>query len=303
MKRFILRISIFIFLVICLDYVSGYIFQHLIKSAKSGDTARNEYIVNKMTEPLLFFGSSRSIHHYNPQIFKDSLGIDCYNCGNNGQGIVLFYGRYKMLTERYIPQIIIYDITDGFDICNGDNYGYLTWLKPYYDHNGIDSIFINISPTEKYKMMSNLYRYNGKILQIIGDNLVNIREENKGYRPLYGVMNYSPHNNEMKNELNVDSIKLYYFEQFILECKNKGSKLFLAYSPFYGESEINPVILDLVKKHNVPIISFLNNKEFINNPELFQDSYHMNYKGANLFSSKFVSKIKNYIFINQNNNE
>ena len=274
-----------------MDYVSGYIFQYLIKSAKNGDTARNEFIVNKMTEPLLFFGSSRSIHHYNPQIFKDSLGLDCYNCGNNGQGIILFYARYKMITERYIPQYIIYDVTDGFDIEKGDNYSYLTWIKPYYDHNGIDSIFNKISPTEKYKMVSQLYRFNGKIIQIVGDNIVNIRSNDKGFRPLHGIVNYTPQKNDIKN-INIDSIKLFYFEQFIKNCKKNGTQLILCYSPFYGGSEINPTIKNMAKRFDIPFISFYNDRDFINNSLFFQDSYHLNKNGADYFSKKLVNIIK-----------
>lgn len=118
-----------------------FLFSRINKISDRGDTARNEYIANKVTAPVLIFGSSRAIHHYDPRIFKDSLEVDCYNCGQDGMGIVLFYGRYKMITQRYIPKLIIYDALAGFDIAENDNYGYLTWLKPYYQNAGIDSIF------------------------------------------------------------------------------------------------------------------------------------------------------------------
>lgn len=124
-----------------LDLLSGFIFREMTNKAKGGDTARNEYIAHKVDAPILIFGSSRAIHHYVPKIFRDSLGIDCYNCGQDGMGIILFYGRYKMITQRYIPKVIVYDVLSGFDLEQGDNYSYIGWLKPYYDIPGIDSIF------------------------------------------------------------------------------------------------------------------------------------------------------------------
>lgn len=141
MKRFLLKLVLLIALIAILDILCGFFFQRLTKSAIGGDTARNEYIANKVEAPILIFGSSRAIHHYDPKIFKDTLGINCYNCGQDGMGIILFYGRYKMITKRYIPQLIIYDILAEFDIEENDNYSYLTWLKPYYQNDGIDSIF------------------------------------------------------------------------------------------------------------------------------------------------------------------
>ena len=100
MKRFLLRLVLLLALVAGLDALCGFLYQRLTKSAKEGDTASNEYIANKVTAPVLIFGSSRAIHHYDPRIFKDSLEVDCYNCGQNVMGIVLYYGRYKMITQR-----------------------------------------------------------------------------------------------------------------------------------------------------------------------------------------------------------
>ena len=42
---------------------------------------------------------------------EDSLHMTCYNCGNDGSGIVLSYGRLLMVKERKTPKIIIQDDT------------------------------------------------------------------------------------------------------------------------------------------------------------------------------------------------
>ena len=68
--------------------------------------------------------------------------MTCFNCGQNGNGIVLFYGWWKVISERYHPKMIIYDITTDFDLLAGDNHKYLGWLKEAYDRNGVKEVFL-----------------------------------------------------------------------------------------------------------------------------------------------------------------
>lgn len=295
MKRLIKRIFVFLIMLVGLDLLSGFIFREMTKKAKGGDTARNEYIANKVDAPILIFGSSRAIHHYVPKIFRDSLGMDCYNCGQDGMGIILFYGRYKMITQRYIPKVIVYDVLSGFDLEQGDNYSYIGWLKPYYDIPGIDSIFWKITPNERVKMCSQLYRYNGKILQMLLDNIKKTKEDESGYRPAFGTMAYEPQKNTDDRLICLDSIKLYYWEKFIAECHKNGTELIFALSPFYGGNNSvrlkYAAIFDFSKKYGIPVINHYNDSDIINQKDLFMDSFHMNYKGAEMYSKKIVGEI------------
>ena len=296
------KLLLFAFIFACLDLLSGFIFRYLAKNAKGGDTARNEYIANKMDAPILIFGSSRAVHHYVPQYFRNHFGLDCYNCGQDGMGIILFYARYKMITERYIPKIIIYDVLSGFDLEKGDNYSYLGWLKPYYEKQGVDSIFWNIAPNERYKMYSQMYRYNGKILQMLADNILIMREETDGYRPAYGTMDYEPSRLSDAVSVQFDSVKLYYWEKFIQECNEKGTKLFFTLSPFYGGSNAvdttYSAIYDLSKKYNIPVINYFNDTDIVNQKDYFMDSFHMNYQGAEVFSKKISEELYSIILHN-----
>lgn len=90
-------------------------------------------------------GSSRASHHYVPEIISEKLGMSCFNAGQDGNGIILQYGRWKMLSERYTPKLIIYDINPGFDMVVNDNMTYVDRLKPFcYEvavKNYVSSIF------------------------------------------------------------------------------------------------------------------------------------------------------------------
>ena len=299
MKLFLRKFLLFVVILVGFDMLSGFLFRALVKHAKGGDTARNEYIANKVAAPILIFGSSRAIHHYAPQILRDSLGMDCYNCGQDGMGIILFYGRYKMITERYVPRVIIYDVLPSFDFEEGDDYSYLGWLRPYYDKEGIDSIFWKIAPNERYKMCSQMYRYNGKILQMLIDNVKETHEESNGYRPAYGSMRYEPQGQVITTPIKIDAVKLYFWKKFIQDCHKNGTQLIFALSPFYGGGNsvhsTYSVMYKLSKQYNIPVINHYNDKDIIGRKDLFMDSYHMNNFGAEMYSKIIAYELHDII--------
>lgn len=304
MKRFFLKLFVFGILVFIIDITSGIILSYLQNRAIGGDTGRNNYICNKTDENILIFGSSRASHHYISTIIEDSLNMSCYNCGQDGNGIILMYGRYKMIIERYKPNIIIYDIIYDFDLKKGDNQKYISWLKPYYSRNGIDSIFWNVNYSERFKMVSNMYKYNSQFTQIISDNIFPQQSDIKGFRPLYGSMNYEPQNNEIKNSIEYDKLKLYYLEKFIKECKNTTQLIFII-SPFYFDLDLSDyqAIIDLCNKYDIPFVSYLNDKDFIGKKDLFKDSSHLNYLGAKYYTKKIINDIRNICHKNIINKE
>ena len=119
MKRFVIKILVFLAIMFILDRGFGLAMKYLQDHAKGGYVGHHNYILHQANEDILIFGSSRAIHHYNPQIIEDSLGMSCYNCGQDGNGIVLFYGWWQMIKERYQPKMIVYDVNPSFDLLIG----------------------------------------------------------------------------------------------------------------------------------------------------------------------------------------
>ncbi len=297
MKKFIILILALLAILAGIDIAAGFVFDKLTLSAKRGYSGRNEFIADKLNDPVLVFGSSRAVHHYDPQVLSDSLGMPCYNCGQDGMGIITFYGRFKLLTARYTPRLIIYDVTTDFDLRRNDNMTYLTWLKPYYNRSGIDSIFWHVEPTERIKMLSNMFRYNGKFLQIITDNKSGDNDDAlKGFVPLDGTMTYDKIEDATKTQVDLDTLKLYYINRLIKDCSQKGIRLTFAVSPLYNSIKqpdaYLAAFLALVKKSNVPVINHYYDASFATNKNLFQDTYHMNRSGAEIYSRILAHEIK-----------
>lgn len=296
MKLFICQIIVYISIIIVLDIIIGYVMSYMMDHVKGGDSWRNNYICQTTHEDVLIFGSSRAIHHYNPQIITDSLHLSCYNCGQDGNGIILSYGRLLMIRQRYQPKLIIYDISTDYDYSANDNHKYLGILKPYYDKTGIKEIFNSIDKTERWKMLSSMYRYNSSFLQITSDYLRPIQQVGKkGFKPMKGSLGPMESSNNKSNEIKYDTLKIDYIHRFINLCNN--TKLIFTYSPMWSgfdSAKLN-LIKDICQKNKIPFLDFSNNPKYVHHESLFKDGLHLNEKGANEFTKDLIAEIVHYL--------
>ena len=287
----------FFAILLVIDRVAGYTFSYMSEHSKGGYVGHHKYITDDVHEDILVFGSSRAIHHYNPQMLTDSLGLSCYNCGQDGNGILLFYGWWQIIKEHYKPQIIIYDITPSFDLQIGeDNHKYLGWLKELYGRADIREIFESVDKTEKYKMMSLMYRYNSKFHQIAADFIhpIYVVKAN-GFLPLQGevdTMRIKRSSNVPQKKVMTDPLKIKYLKKFIDEAN--GVKIVFAVSPmWYGIApEQLSVIRSICLQRGIPFLDFSNDAKYVHNNEYFKDGSHLNAKGADEFTRDFIKELK-----------
>jgi hypothetical protein len=301
MKKFILKVLLFFICVAMMDMVFGLFFSFLRAHAKGGSTANCEYIANRANDDIIILGSSRATHHYVPQIIEDSLGLSCYNCGEEGNGIVLAYGRLKMLTNRYNPKLVIYEITPGYDYGTTEpNSKYLGYLRAYYCKDGISEVFGDFDDElSSIKMISKMYQNTSRLIPDIFDNLF-YRDNNKGYEPLTGELDLSGFSDTSnRRPLAVDSLKLSYLQKLIELCQCKNIPLVFMISPWYNKirnstTDYEPAI-KLCQFYSIPVYNAINDADFYQYPELFQDVSHLNYVGSELYTKSVISLIKNYI--------
>lgn len=297
MKKFILHILLYFGIVALLDFGVGYVFHYLQAKIAEGRTGAEYYVCKEMKDDIVIMGSSRASHHYVPTIITDSLGLSCFNAGQDGNGIILQYGRWKMISERYTPKVIIYDVNPGFDIGLNDNMAYLDRLKPFCNDKYVEEYIYTLFHIERLKLFSHMYRYNYKFIEIVSDcvkkDVVNLR----GYIPLKG---------EIRKEMidaprpikspaiDEDSVKIYYLEQFAKECQEKGTNLIFIASPafrggLYNEDTFEAVV-NIANKYNFSFLYYYDSK-YSEEPCLFKDSYHLNDNGAVLFTNEIINYI------------
>jgi|688.fasta_scaffold07037_9 hypothetical protein len=286
---------LFVLIIALIDVVSGFVFDSLYRSSKSGVAYQENYVFNKTNDSILIFGSSRAAFHYIPDIITNKTGLSCYNAGREGMGIYFHYAALLATLDRYSPKIVVLDL-DFRDVFNrGGNFGedVFSDLAPFYgkisnefddyiSRNWYDAIFYH----------SNLIKYNKKIFNIITANVQNNRDNFKGYRPLFGE--WDGREKVLKEDtFAVDTTLINTINLFIAKAKSKNSKVVLVISPTFKEIKPDFFIIakEIAIKNKVELFDYHKTSEFVNNKKLFYDSEHLNDEGAKLFSKEFANQI------------
>ena len=114
MKKYLLHILLFFAFVAVVDVSVGSFGRYLQGHAKGGSTRQFDDLVMKDQHDVLILGSSRARHHYDTPFLSDTLGLDVYNAGYDGNGVVLAVGILKMVLNRYCPKLVIFDVEPPF---------------------------------------------------------------------------------------------------------------------------------------------------------------------------------------------
>ena len=299
MKKFLIHIAIFFAIVAVIDFSLGKLFYYLQSTKAGGRTGAEYYACKKSNEDIIIMGSSRASHHYVPEIITEKTGMSCFNAGQDGNGIILQYGRWKMISERYSPKVIIYDITPVFDLEQNDNMAYVDRLKPFCYNTSVKGYVASIFPMENIKLYSNMYRYNYKFIEMSFDCI--------SKDDCFKLSGYLPENGHIREEvvrkpvkkttttIETDSVKLFYLEQLVKEACAKGTKVVFVVSPYwkggYYSAEAYNHIWALANKYSIGFIDYTDS-DLCNNPDNFEDSMHLNEKGARTFTDDLFSRIQ-----------
>lgn len=292
MKKFIINLVVFGIFVIALDFICGGLSGYLMSHAKGGATQNNNFIANKLGSDVIILGSSRATHHYVPTVIEDSTSYSSYNCGEEGNGSILAYGRFKMLTDRYTPKVVIYELTPEYDyFLDEDNSKYLKYLKPYYSNNHVKYLIDKFgNEFDNIKLLSNMYQNNGLFLTEIIDNVVK-RDNNEGYSPLKGKLDLKKDLRRERKVRPIDSRKIDLLEEIIADCNAKKICLLFLISPRYKtvcDVGYFDYAIELANRAGIPVYDYSKMPDICDNPTFFNDPLHMNDEGAKFYTQKYV---------------
>lgn len=264
-------------------------------------------------EGLAIFGSSRANHHYDSQLLADSLHLTTYNYGIEGQNIFADEAVLVMLlkhAERK-PTAALLDLSEP-DICDvpGWNADHLNMLYPYADEPAVDSIFSCVlDPRELFFVRySQLYRHNSRVVEyakpqekpaearIEGWQLSTPPTQRRadGYSPLQGKWSGEPVAETPAYV--VSEQKVASLERFIQRCSQNGISLVMITSPNYKrlpkEQTWVKEVKRLAQEYHIPYLYFEQEEEYLNHPEWFNEPYHLNATGANIYTRKVIASLK-----------
>lgn len=296
MKRLIGYIIFSLILLVYIDVAFGYILDTCRHGAKSGPTSLMEDICERKEYSVVVFGSSRACHHYDAQMMSNTLNCEVVNAGLEGYGIITMYGILEMIVSRYIPDVVIYDVTPEYDYLvhsPGDLEKSIIPLKPFFNLPQIRALVADISASEYYKLHSNLYRYNSISLTVVKDYMSppsGVRY--RGFVPMAGSFDGVKQLLEPVSTVELHQIKGHYFHRFIELCQKHHISLCLAASPRMGACETG--IFDWCEKvaeeNGIPFYNFYADETISTQWELFHDPAHLNKEGAQRYTSLFLSR-------------
>ena len=284
MKKFLINILLFFAIVAGIDICVGKAGDYFQSHAKGGDTRKTDNLVSKEQHDILIFGSSRACHHYDAPFLSDTLGLDVFNAGYDGNGVVLSYGLLSLVLERYQPKLIIFDVEPSFDIikyaADNGNKRYINTLKPYFKNSGVASVIKGVSEEEYYKNYSGMTRYNTTIISKVLDFMGGGSVVNKGYVPMNGVYTGEPEK-KVKHASEIDTYKLDCFANMVVA------------SPKYGEKNIEELqpIIEICENSQIPFVDYYTDSLFMSHKEWFKEPMHLNAEGARVFSGNILGDI------------
>jgi len=308
MNKLIRYITICALALVLTDLALGLVFDYLYSKTKTGQTGGkiNHYLSLASPPDILIMGNSRSLY----QIIPDSIGPDAYNLSHAGMGPSFQTGLLNILiNQKKIPGTILLHL-EPYDFFGNQPNRDIQNLRHYYGKDSIVTQLIDrISPTEKFKYVFQLYRYNGRIMSLLKNFIQtnNSVATDTGYEPLPAHPSdslntlYSVQARELVAAGVYNPKQLVLLNNFILMCRQQNISLICFSSPLYKSSgrEFKSTLDSLttyLAKMDVPYINYI---EFPiasleNHPSLWRDANHLNHLGAQLESQalkKSVNKL------------
>lgn len=297
MKKFILRFLLFFVLISFADYTYGRICYWLESGSNGGQSLKNHEIADVVTPDIAILGSSRSVHTYVPSIIEDSLHMDTYILGQDGNGIVMMYPLLKYVSNRHKPQIVVYDIATVFDTTDDDMHRYLPLLRHLWGRDeNVDSVICAVDASERFKLLSWSYRYNSGLLSLLKGRFGNEKHWVKGYYSMSGKMMSTPKTSDHVIDYpETSDFKMRLFKEMSDFCMMQGVELLLVYSPSYNPmgKEAIKQINDIESATGLKVIDYSDLEFPGTRGDYFADVSHLNDKGSEIFTRVFASYLKN----------
>ena len=142
--------------------------------------------------------------------------------------------------------------------------------------------------------MSGLYRHNSKIISYLRDVFVCKEESFIGFKPLKEEWKEPIKKSDNEHEDEIDYMKVKYIEKFIELCRKENLTLIFTVSPYYKllfKQHWKEKVKEIARNNNIRLLDHEQDKFFLDHRELFNDPFHLNEKGAIIYSRILANEI------------
>ncbi|MBW8051274.1 MAG: hypothetical protein FVQ77_13215 [Cytophagales bacterium] len=308
MKNYLIFIVLFLISIFVIDRIVVKFLDMIYQEIKTGQSGGriNYYLTLEQIPEILVMGSSRVQYQIDPAKFI----LSGYNIGHGGMDDVFQLGLLSIIINaKKEPSILLLHIDP--DIYQGSEFSEIKPvdiqnLKYYYGKNEIVTRYTNeLSKFEKYKFALKLYRYNGRVINMIKNflqtKIAPIINDN-GYEPWPpSVMDsinvlYSSRQNPAKR-LHFREDKVKYLVEIIQLCKSNNIKLICFTTPYYYKNlsvlnQTRKYLDSLFSKNNIVYLDLSREKiKELGNPKYWKDATHVNAIGAEIVSANLSDRL------------
>ncbi|MBR3078922.1 MAG: hypothetical protein IKH01_03805 [Prevotella sp.] len=298
MKKLILSVVITACLFFLFDRALSMGLKYLYAQSNATDEYKISYSNETTQDSILFFGSSRCLHHYVPAIFEKETGKSCFNAADWGiKNIYYHYGLLGNILTRYTPQTIIFEI-HPCDWLKTPFSGTerATSLAPYCGMSDACDEMLKLSGKYWPCQLSWTYRYTGSLPNLLTGKFGTMDRSLKGWKPMEGILDTT----DVKAEeypFPVDQERVALLERFIDDCQQHHIQLIMVESPMYicSKEDVFKFPRDLAAKHHIKFIDHYRDTSFVGHAEYFYDFGHLNRQGAERYSAMIAKELKAFI--------
>lgn len=307
LSKLMIRAVMLTVVMLVADRIIGYGLEQLFYKQTHGDDYTTLYALDKATDDVLIFGTSRASHHYNAAIVSQQTGMTCFNAGRDEMEIPYTEALLQVINKRHQPKLVILDI-GPIELAGDKQIVYeriAASLMPFYNkYPMLQGTISKAGAMEMFKIRaSKIYAYNSKIGSAIQNSYTNMGHSSvQGYEPLYKTIDTAVYKESiwanMNKNLPVSEDYLATLDNIIAITKANNTRLVVVISPFYFHNDFSKndsynTIKSKVAAHpDVLLLDFSNDPQFTGQPLLFNDDVHLNDSGAGIYTRKVVTLIQ-----------
>jgi len=303
----------FVILVALIFLTNAMITSGLRRIRTSEVGALNQVMQGKVNAQIVITGSSRALAHFDPRLLEQATGYTAYNIGRNGSQTdmqVAFLRAY--LEHNQKPKIVIHSL-DAFSFVTSREVFEQVQYTPYLSDPALYSALWKVNPDIWKSRDLPLYGY------VVED--MNFAWT-QGVRGFFGwsprqdfFLGFNPRSKEWSEdferfrelrphgvEFAIEKAGIQDVEDLITLCRQNGIQLIFVYSPEYREVQkittnrdaIFSEFRELSAQYQVPFWDY-SDWSHAGDRSYFQNSQHLNARGAEAFSNDLAGQLRSYI--------
>lgn len=282
MKPFVRFLFVSIFLFVIIAFVSDV----LITAALSKFHKRSKISLEQLDYDVVYFGSSRAIHHFHTPILNESLESSHFNMGWAAVNPREIYAAVSIyLKKNRKPRTIIIQLDNEQNDTTIDALAKQDVLRVFPCYKSLDYLDENLKFEHKFPLLTFVKNRDlgwREWLKMAFKNDAPIRD--------YGYVGLGIKNN-FRSSAVVDTaqvmVKNRWIEMAINECKNYSINVVLLTTPYFRIAKSEN--FNALKFYSVPYYNF---SDSLNSRIFYTDNSHLNALGADSFTRLMLKVVK-----------